>query len=584
MRKDRRDIMIENALRAVIIESQESDSQKLAIKYLMDNKGMSKEDANTFVRVTLRQKFPALRDRVIAKFTLGVTRMYNEEMMINEKAVDATLKLLRNYVNEYDKNLNGLTSKELVSRYAGERKNILDTEREEIESKEYGESRYTIVKINHYEEAEQYYDYTPAVSRWCLTYMDNYFDDYSCNGMNQIYFCLRDDFKSVPERVGKNAPLDDYGLSMLCVIVDEDGQLVHCTSRWNHHNGGNDNVMNAKEISEVLNTNFYQTFKPNGEWNNRLRAIHKALERGDNLYWIFDDVNEDSELYIVESYGKYNFLNPETKEFLFDKWFTWVDIEDGFIGDYCLVNKYEKYNFVTIEGRLLFDVWFDKATSFEYGYTRVCMRNKWNYINDEGQLLSDMWFDSVGGFDADGVAIVRSGAKLNYITDEGGLLSDVWFESAVPFVEGYGTVSFGDKAYNFIDADGHLLFKNNFEYLSPFTNGWAIVGRGEEYNFINRRGQYISDVWFKKVLSFNFQKIAVVNFNDKWNFINGAGEYLYDQWFDRIYSNWDGTFGGELNGETFNFERNGRLSNDYAVRESEIAKMVTEAVRKIIKK
>ena len=50
-------------------------------------------------------------------------------------------------------------------------------------------------------------------------------------------------------------PLDDYGLSMLSIIVNENGELAYCTCRWNHDSGGSDNIMNAVEISKVVNVN-----------------------------------------------------------------------------------------------------------------------------------------------------------------------------------------------------------------------------------------------------------------------------------------------------------------------------------------
>ena len=47
------------------------------------------------------------------------------------------------------------------------------------------------------------------------------YDSYTCNGINQIYFCLRNGFENVKPIVGKGCPLDEYGLSMISVIVNE---------------------------------------------------------------------------------------------------------------------------------------------------------------------------------------------------------------------------------------------------------------------------------------------------------------------------------------------------------------------------
>ena len=53
---------------------------------------------------------------------------------------------------------------------------------------------------------------------------------------------------------------------MIAISVNENGMLNTCTCRWNHDNGGDDNAMNAVEISKVVNVNFYETFKPNTKW------------------------------------------------------------------------------------------------------------------------------------------------------------------------------------------------------------------------------------------------------------------------------------------------------------------------------
>ena len=49
---------------------------------------------------------------------------------------------------------------------------------------------------------------------------------------------------------------------MLAVLVNPDGSLKHCTCRWNHDYGGNDNILDARQISDLLGVDFYKTFHP----------------------------------------------------------------------------------------------------------------------------------------------------------------------------------------------------------------------------------------------------------------------------------------------------------------------------------
>ena len=298
----------------LLTESQESKSQSEAIKYIETNLGWSHEKADNFVRVDLRQDITSLRDRKIAKFTLGVTRMYcNGEL--NDASIksdlNATLKLLSAHLNEYDRNLNGLSASELIERFAQVRQDNVDAEKGDIDSMDFsGGSNYKIVPINSFEEAQQYYKYTNPNSRWCLTYMYNMYDSYTRDGINQIYFCLRDGFESIKPIVGESAPLDDYGLSMLSIIVNEKGELAYCTTRWNHDNGGSDQSMTAKEVSQVVGVNFYQVFKPNNKWNDLLAEVKEHLSSGEDPNDIFDEVDDfHNGFAIVELNEKVNLLN-----------------------------------------------------------------------------------------------------------------------------------------------------------------------------------------------------------------------------------------------------------------------------------
>jgi len=56
--------------------------------------------------------------------------------------------------------------------------------------------------------------------------------------------------------------MDTYGMSMIAILVGDNGSLQHCTCRWNHANGANDNMMTTEQISKFFGVNFYETFKP----------------------------------------------------------------------------------------------------------------------------------------------------------------------------------------------------------------------------------------------------------------------------------------------------------------------------------
>lgn len=65
----------------------------------------------------------------------------------------------------------------------------------------------------------------------------------------------QDDFKSVKPIHGDDTPHDDYGLSLLAVIVDLDSELSSVTSRWNTSIEA-DNYLSKEDLQELLGPKF----------------------------------------------------------------------------------------------------------------------------------------------------------------------------------------------------------------------------------------------------------------------------------------------------------------------------------------
>ena len=383
----------------------------------------------------MRDKITPLKDKQIGKFTLGITRMYLNNEITDANTIsdiNATLKLLTAHLNEYDRNLNGLSAEELISKFKQARENNVKKEKQEINRIKFDTSDYEIVKIDSFNDAKKYYTYTNPNSRWCLTHMENMYDSYTCDGINQIYFCLKHGFEDVKQIKGENAPLDEYGLSMLSIIVNEEGELAYCTTRWNHANGGNDRSMDAVEISKVVNVNFYEVFKPNTKWKDMIDNAKQRLANGESPDRIFDFVDDFSEGYAkVRLNKKWNFINKNS-EILSDKWF---DDAYYFREGYAGVELNDKWNFINTDGEYLSDKWFDSSIRddvyiFRGGYAKIVLKRKYNFINTDGEIISDKWFDFVRGF-REGYAEVALNKKMNFINKNGEIISDKWFDSPV---------------------------------------------------------------------------------------------------------------------------------------------------------
>ena len=550
-----------------INESQESKSQSDAIKLVMNKFGWDYQKADKFVREDLRNDITALRDKQIGKFTLGVTRMYCDGELNNASVIsnlNATLKLLIAHMNEYDRNLNSLSADDLISKFETTRKNNISKEKQEINRMKFGVSDYEIVKIDSFNDAKKYYKYTNPNSRWCLTHMRDMYNSYTCDGMNQIYFCLKNGFENIKPTVSKNAPLDKYGLSMLSIIVNEEGELAYCTCRWNHDNDGNDSIMNAVEISKVVNVNFYETFKPNNKWKDIIDNVKRRLNNGDDPKEIFDKIGKFNNGFAkVKLNKKYNFINEDNK-FLSDKWFEMANNFNNGFAKVCIDSK--GWNYINKDGKYLSDDWFKYVENFENGFAKVAIKNKgWNYINKDFEFVSDEWFDDVStSFDKNGFARVYIKNKgWNYINTKDKYLSDDWFEYVWTFENGFAKVKSNGK-YNFINKNGELLSDDWFERVAYCGNDFAAVEiKNKGWNYINKDFEFISDKWFDEAMSFNKNGFARVYIKNKgWNFINTKGKYLSDDWFDYVWKFENGFARVELNGEFIFINTDGELLSD----------------------
>ena len=402
-------------------------AQDKAVKRYLESRGYTDIEQIKKIRGGLLHDIPNLRlDN--NKFMLGCTRMYLDGELRDElsiRGIDNVLKLIHagGHTNEYDFDLNGKHLDELTATYREIQKTMNANDRKRsMNTQITGKSNYKIIPINSYEEAEPYGLYTS----WCVTHDKEAFDSYTKGG-NRFYFCLRNGFQNVPKN-DTDAPLNEWGLSMIAVNVDMNGDLTRVTTRYNHDYNGENNpgLETTEQLEKVLNIRFYDVFKPYTRDELHQMGIIP-----------FDEVQE--------------LLNSGKKpEEIFDQVF---DFQDGF----AHVGLNDKSNFINTEGKLLSpNQWFDGADNFKDGVARVKLNGKWNFINKEGKLLSpNQWFEWSGYF-YNSFACVKLNGKYNFISTEGNIISNQWFDYANDFCNGFARVRLNGKS-NYINTEGKIV-------------------------------------------------------------------------------------------------------------------------------
>lgn len=316
------------------------------------------------------------------KFLMGIARMVLNNELTDQAVVanlNKTLKYIGSdaHVNEYDNNLNDETAATLIQRFAGAAQQDLNDRKNQIDQEEYQiNHRYTIKPIDNFEEASQY-DFTD----WCVTHYPDMFNQYTHGGTGRFYFCLRDDYQTVEEKEGENCPLDDFGLSMIAVSVNDDGSVNTITCRWNHENGGSDNVMTDQELSRVIGRNFYQTFKPYTpeELEQKKQYIldeftdfisnygndEFVMSYFDLMEPVEEDDNDDRRFYVVRSHDF-----PELAETIGDVFMVFNQDLEPIINDFFE----DTYDFMPCE----------TSDTLCIG---VCKNRHWNVLKPDGTLL-----------------------------------------------------------------------------------------------------------------------------------------------------------------------------------------------------
>ena len=187
--------------------------------------------------------------------------------------------LVEKYGLSLDGNLNGLTYGQLMEYIRPVVEEYISKTKDTLRSRVYDTpAGYRIVEIK---DIPSQSNGTPSVSptRECYNYLSSLepyadwcilgsrhagmYQQYTCGG-GKFYICEKDGFRSIPREPGENCPVDEYGLSLIAVLVATDGLPERITTRWNHDYGGEDHeqLENAIQLQDLLKVNYLDVFKP----------------------------------------------------------------------------------------------------------------------------------------------------------------------------------------------------------------------------------------------------------------------------------------------------------------------------------
>ena len=417
------------------------------------------------------------------------------------------------------------TFEQLNDEFGSEIDRINAEEREVNNSTQYiRNSDYEVIGPVDYNTAHNFGNQSCPDSKLCYTQDEETWNQYTSDGFNNVYIILKNGWENIKpiHDNGSDSAYDTYGLSMIFVFVDQDGNIAYCNTRWNHNavygNGYSvDHAMGINDISNLIGARFDEVFKPNNKWNEVISTVMQRIANGEDFRNVFDYCGVFKEgLAVVGLNDKSNYINQEG-QFLSNQWFDSCGVfREGF----AVVGLNGEYNFINQEGKLLSDQWFDGCGLFYEGFAKVTLNGKYNFINQEGKLLSDQWFNDCSGF-KEGYAMVKLNGKCNFINEEGKFLSDQWFDNCIDFNEGFAQIKLDGK-WNYINKEGRIISKQWFDVCWNFMEGFGIVNLNGKLNFIDKEGNLLSNQWFDFCNGFN-NGYARVKLDGKWTSIDKNG-------------------------------------------------------------
>ena len=475
-----------NKMFSLITEDRESNSMKKAINVV---KSMFPDMDAMQVITAVRNDIPNSRLNN-CEYLPGVTRMYLSRQIQNGETIsnlNSTLKLLaQGHANEYDNNLNGMSAQDLIERFAGARQEDIENAKLANASRQFTQNdNYKIVKISTPEEAAKYGEYTS----WCVTHDASMYDNYTHDGLGIFYFLLKNGFENVYEERGENCPLDEYGLSMVAVSVNMDGSLNTVTCRWNHDNGGNDNIMTDEQVSQLIGQDVYQVLKPRDikvlneterftsfESNGEIKIYDKKLK---------ETLNVDKYGYATFTYGydshSYGKVNKMGEVVVKPKYFYIGEFEnDG----YAIASIYGR-TLVNMKGEELYDPGVNGnvesiSKANEYGVRMIVkdaggVNNKYKeYINvNTKQSINTNDYKSLGNFDVDGrfIALGYNGVEYLFNGDLSLAVNPELYDEIDSAGEMYKTRAFKkNKLSGLFDKDMSILLEPKYYHIGDDLN------------------------------------------------------------------------------------------------------------------
>lgn len=193
-----------------------------------------------------------------------------------------------------DSDFNGMSYDEMMALFAPKMEEYRNGVHNNLNGEDYkvvNTSEYTIVEVpdrlvagyggyvlKPTQEGRRLLNKLGRYTDWCIcshSHADEEYAQYLSNG-GKAYICMKHGFENIPRPENVETAIDEYGVSLICVIVGQDGLPDNVTTRYNHDFDGENHgdLWEATHLQKLLQVNYLDVFHPRGI--EELRRMHMA--------------------------------------------------------------------------------------------------------------------------------------------------------------------------------------------------------------------------------------------------------------------------------------------------------------------
>ena len=261
------------------------------------------------------------------------------------------------------------------------------------------------------------------------------------------------------------------------------------------------------------------------QWLKRLRSYFIPDPKTVS-FCLLDGSPKDMELYNVESYGKWGYIN-KAGEMMIEPQYLFAS--DFFNGLALIAVSSKKWGYINKNGQEIIKPQYDQGNDFSEGYAAVRINKKYGYIDILGKVVIDFKYDYASPF-LGGIAAIKIGGKYGFIDKTGKVLISPIYDDVKDLSENMIAVKENGK-WGYIDKVGKTVIKPTFSNASSFSDNMAAVQVGTLWGFIDKSGRLVVTTKYDMASDFN-EGLAAVSSNRKLGYIDKQGSIVIPQRYE----------------------------------------------------